>query len=279
MAAETEYSRFRAGKDLEMQRLELQAKSFESSLPKQFSLLNIKKGMAVLDAGCGTGSFARSVAKLVPPGSVLGLDVDATFIQEAQRLSEKSGLSNVDFKIGDVYNLEFADQTFDLTYCRFVLVHLSNPAKAVSEMIRVTKKDGCVASMDEGGLYVYPSGSLDKFFSLFGKLAQWRNANQGTNTVEKTEAASLLASAGLTEISVFPMPTYASSEEHSDELRNLATVPRQMIDLYKDEIIKDGFMKDKEYIDGMTELDEWLDGPNSFWMVLTILTLGKISSK
>ena len=160
MVTETEYSRLRAGKDLEMQRLELQSKSFESSLPKQFSLLNIKKGMSILDAGCGTGLFVRSVANIVYPGTVIGLDEDATFIEEGRRLSEKSNLSNVDFKIGDVQNLEFADQTFDLTYCRFVLPHLSNPMKAVSEMIRVTKKDGRVASMDEGGLYVYPSGSL-----------------------------------------------------------------------------------------------------------------------
>src|SRR5580704_3651137 len=63
LTTETEYSKFRAGKALEIQRLELQAKSFESSMPKQFSLLNIKKGMSILDAGCGTGSFARSVAK------------------------------------------------------------------------------------------------------------------------------------------------------------------------------------------------------------------------
>ncbi|MFI5421386.1 MAG: hypothetical protein ACHQ1H_10510, partial [Nitrososphaerales archaeon] len=131
----------------------------------------------------------------------------------------------------------------------------------------------------EGGLYVYPSGSLDKFFSLFGKLEQWRKTNQQTNTVEKREAASLLASSGLTEISVFPMPTYASSEENPDELRNLATVPRQMIDLYRDEIIKDGFMKNKDHIDGMNELNEWLDRPNSFWMVLTVLALGKVSSE
>ena len=108
-------------------------------------------------------------------------------------------------------------------------------------------------------------------------MDQWRKTNQETSAVEKREAASLLASAGLTEISVFPMPTYASSEENPDELRNLAIVPRQMIDLYKDEIIKGGFMKDKDYIDGMNELNEWLDRPNSFWMVLTILTLGKVS--
>ena len=220
-----------------------------------------------------------SVANIVYPGTVIGLDDDATFIEEGRRLSEKSSLSNVDFKIGDVQNLEFADQTFDLTYCRFVLPHLSNPVKAVSEMIRVTKKDGRVASMDEGGLYVYPSGSLDKFFSLFGKLEQWRKTNQGTNTVEKREAATLLASAGLIEISVFPIPTYASSEENPDELRNLATVPRQMIDLYKEEMIKGGFMKDKDYIDGMNELIDWLDRSNSFWMALTILTLGKVSNE
>jgi hypothetical protein len=70
------------------------------------------------------------------------------------------------------------------------------------------------------------------------------------------------------------MPTSASSSEDLDKLKDLATVPRQMIEIYKDELIAKGFMEENEYREGMSELEGWLDRSDSFWMVLTILTVG-----
>lgn len=276
MSNETEYSKFRAGKAEEMRRLELQAKSLESSIAKQVSLLGIKRGVDVLDAGCGTGSFARTLARIVFPTIVTGVDIDPQFIEEAKRLSEKEGVRNLDFEVGDIHCLDFPSQTFDLTYCKFVFPHLTNPSDAISELIRVTRKDGHVASLDEGGLYVYPSGSLDKFFALFGKLGQWRKLTRGRSTIDEQDTSAKFASAGLTEIKVFPLPTFASSAENPNELKKLVSVPQQMIDLYKEEVITNSFMQDEEYEEGMEELAEWIERPDSFWLVLTILTVGRV---
>jgi len=274
----TEYSRFRAGKETEIVRLELQEKTFQESVTKQISLLEIKKGTKVLDAGCGTGSFARAVAKIVLPEVVKAIDIDQVFIEEARVLSNKGGITNIDFRVGDLYNLDFPSHTFDVVHCIFVLPHLKDPAKGVSELARVTKSGGHVATMDEGGLYVYPPGSLDKFFGLFGKLGQWREATQKTDSVVKPNAHSLFTNIGLTQISVYPIPTYASSRETPRELKDLVTVPRQLIEIYRSEIVAKGFMNEREYAQGMDELEKWLQRPDSFWLVLSILTTGKVPS-
>ena len=66
----SEYSKFRAGKEAEVGRLELQARTFEQSTVKQISLLKIESGSDVLDAGCGNGCFARKVSIIVRPAIV-----------------------------------------------------------------------------------------------------------------------------------------------------------------------------------------------------------------
>jgi ubiquinone/menaquinone biosynthesis C-methylase UbiE len=281
LESETEYHRYRSGKDLETERLELQTKSFRDSIQKQISLLGINKDTKVLDAGCGTGSFARTIAPLVSTTQLRAIDIEPIFVEEAIRLSGINGIPNIKFEVGDIQSLGFPDKTFDLSYAGFVFPHLANPTKAISELIRVTRKGGKIASVDEGDLFTYPPASLDKFFELFEKMARWRKATQSPNMHTADNAGKELfrqfSSSGLSNVTVYPIPTYASSSENPSMLNDLTAVVRQMIDIYKDEIIASGFMNEGEYVEGLNELGEWLVRPNSFWMVLTIMTVGTVT--
>ena len=101
---------FERAKKTEVGRLELQARTFEQSTVKQISLLKIESGSDVLDAGCGTGCFARKVSIIVRPAIVRAVDIDPTFIEVARELSSYSSSStNIEFKVGDIYNLEYPD--------------------------------------------------------------------------------------------------------------------------------------------------------------------------
>ncbi len=266
---------------METERLELQAKSFRDSIQKQISLLGIKKDSNVLDAGCGTGSFARAIAPLVSPTKVRAIDIEPIFIEEAKRLSRINGIPNIEFEIGDIQNLGFPDKTFDLSYTKFVFSHLTNPMKSISELIRVTRKGGIIASVDEGGLFVHPPTSLDKFFALFEKMAQWRKVAQAPNMHSSENIGKELfrqfSSSGLSNVTVYPIPTYASSSENPGILNDLTTVARQMIEIYKDEIIARGFLTKTEYVEGVNELEKWLRRPDAFWLVLTIMTVGTVT--
>jgi len=270
-----DYAQFRAGKLKEIRRLETQARAFNDIFRKEIQLLKIQKGSRVLDAGCGTGSFARNIASIVSPEIVRAVDLDPVFIEEGRRLAASEGKTNIAFHTGNVEKLDFLEsETFDVTYCQLVLPHLGNPDEAIQELKRVTRKGGSISFLDQGGLYTYPS--IDRFFDLFGKLSEWRNATQTEATTERVDAEELCKSAGLQNVTIYPLPEYASFSESPEKLRDLALVPAQMLELYKDEVISKGFMTISEYEEGIKQLDGWLARPDAFWMVLTILTTGTV---
>ena len=91
----------------------------------------------LLDAGCGTGSDVLKIAEKVGiSGKVIGVDASESMIAESRRRAEGTPLP-VEFRTSDVQHLDFPDNTFNACRADRIFVHLSNPAQALSEMIRV----------------------------------------------------------------------------------------------------------------------------------------------
>jgi ubiquinone/menaquinone biosynthesis C-methylase UbiE len=110
----------------------------------------------VLDVGCGAGDDVQAMARLVAPiGRVVGLDSSQTMVEEARRRSEGLGLP-IDFISGDAHMLDFGDGTFSCARADRVFQHLEDPKRALAELVRVTKRGGCivVADTDWGTLAV-----------------------------------------------------------------------------------------------------------------------------
>src|SRR5690349_7885989 len=103
-------------------------------------LLNLKAGDKVLDVGAGNGALTLLLARHFPDAHFTGVDITPTLVEDAKRLSQKLGIQNVEFMEGDALQLPFEDERFDATVCQTVLMHLPDPAKAVSEMSRVLKQ-------------------------------------------------------------------------------------------------------------------------------------------
>jgi ubiquinone/menaquinone biosynthesis C-methylase UbiE len=137
-----------AGKIEEISRLEAQANVFEVTFEKQLNLLNLKSGMQVLDAGCGTGAKTRKIALRVKPGQVFGVDIDPLFIKHAKQFAQNKSIKNIRFEVGNIDDLRFKDALFDLTYCSLVLMHVQNPVNTLIELKRVTKLGGYVTVSD-----------------------------------------------------------------------------------------------------------------------------------
>jgi SAM-dependent methyltransferase len=77
-----------------------------------------------------------------------GLDATPAMLREAEKLAAKSGVANVEWRLGDVYVLPFADGSFDIVTCRFAFHHLREPARAFSEMRRVCRPGGRIVLCD-----------------------------------------------------------------------------------------------------------------------------------
>ena len=127
------------GKVEEVMRLEAQARALEDVILKELEILGLKSNMKVLDAGCGTGAVTRMMAMKVHPEKVYGIDFDPMFIDDAVKLADYQGVHNVKFELGDINALKFNEATFDLSYCRLVLMHVRDPVKTITELKRVTK--------------------------------------------------------------------------------------------------------------------------------------------
>ncbi|MDF5732933.1 MAG: methyltransferase domain-containing protein, partial [Rhizonema sp. PD38] len=107
-----------------------------------YSLLEVCIGEHILDVGCGTGSDVRALAKIVGnTGLVVGVDFSETMIQEAQKRNQGLDLA-IKYQQGDVYNLEFQDNTFDACRTDRLFHFLDNPTKALNEMLRITRPGG-----------------------------------------------------------------------------------------------------------------------------------------
>lgn len=108
----------------------------------------IKPGMELLDVGCGTGCFTRYIAGGAKGLRITGIDNDAAFIRHALELAEKNGLAGrLEFITGDACALPFPEKSFDTVLSHTFFTSAEDPQKAISEMIRVTRPGGTIASI------------------------------------------------------------------------------------------------------------------------------------
>ncbi len=107
-------------------------------LPK----LPIKKGMSVLDVGCGWGDMTLQVAEVVgSTGRVVGVDCVEAFLKEARKDAAAKGLSNVQFLRGDA-EVALPENEFDYVIARFGTMFFTNPVAALRRMRKALKPGG-----------------------------------------------------------------------------------------------------------------------------------------
>lgn len=111
-------------------------------------LLAVRLGYHLVDAGCGTGDVARALAGRVgPSGSVIGVDASETMLTEARRRTGTTTLP-IEFRPGDITNLELDDATYDGALCERVFQHLASPSSAMAELVRITRPGARIVVID-----------------------------------------------------------------------------------------------------------------------------------
>ena len=103
--------------------------------------LGIKKGMKVLDLGCGDGTTALPAAKL--GADVLGVDIASNLVAAGKKRAKEMGLTNIRFQEGDATDLhELKDESFDMVVSIFGAMFAPKPQDVAKEKVRVTRRGG-----------------------------------------------------------------------------------------------------------------------------------------
>ncbi len=125
----------------------------------------VKPGQKVLDCATGTGDLAIEFKKAVgAEGSVIGTDFCAEMLIPAPAKAKERNLE-IQFEQADVTQLQYADNTFDITSISFGIRNVSDPVKALKEMARVTKPGGKVIVIEFGQVNIPVFGALYNFYS------------------------------------------------------------------------------------------------------------------
>ena len=177
------------------------------------ALAALRPGETVLDLGCG-GGFDCFVASLRvgAAGRVIGVDMTPEMIAKARRNvaqhRARSGLDNVEFRLGEIEHLPAPDACADVVISNCVLNLSPDKPQVWREMARVLRPGGRVAVSDVALLRPLPEAIRASMEALIGCIA-------GAVLVEET--ARMARDAGLENIRLEPRPAYVEAMTRGDD--------------------------------------------------------------
>lgn len=231
----------------------LEARTLVQSHKRLADLL--KKGMTVLDVGCGTGTITRDIAEMIGPnGRVVGLDSNPALIERARQLY--NGIPGLSFEIGDIYSIHYKN-TFDIVTAARVLQWLDRPEDALLSMKSAAKYGGKILVLDYNHEKIKwtpePPASMQSFYRAF---LSWRSTAHMDNAIAD-HLVELYQRAGIKKIVVTPQHEVVNrSDNHFQQAIRIWTDVAESRGL---QMVADGFVNEKMRICAVKEYEDWIE--------------------
>jgi arsenite methyltransferase len=171
------------------------------------AVAGLRPGEVLLDLGSGAGFDAFIAApKVGAQGRVIGVDMTAEMLARARKnvaaFRERTGLDNVEFRLGEIEHLPVADASVDVIISNCVINLSPDKGQVWREMARVLKPGGRVAVSDLALLQPLPGPVVEMVEALVGCIA---------GAVLMSETERMAREAGLTEIHLNPKKGYVAA--------------------------------------------------------------------
>jgi len=191
---------------------------FESIIPLVPQLEDrLKKGIKVLDIGCGSGRVMNMMANQFPLSKFTGYDISQEAIENAQSQSLINGTKNVDFKVKDVSKIldPSTNLSFDLITAFDAIHDQAEPATVLTNIVSLLKPDDGIFLMQDIlsssllknnidhpiGTFLYTVSCLHCMSVSLAQDGIGLGAMWG-----KEKAVEMLKEAGLTKVDVKQLP-------------------------------------------------------------------------
>jgi len=207
----------------------------------------------VLEAGCGVGAQTITLARNSPKARITSIDISEASIMQARETIEAAGFHNVSFQQGDIFNLDFAPQSFDHLFICFVLEHLAQPDEALRRLKRLLKPGGTIAVIegDHGSAYFYP----DSRFARRAIQCQIDlQSRAGGNALIGRALYPLLRQVGFEDVRVSPRMVYVDSSKPELVDGFTRKTFTAMVEGVRREALQEQMMSENDFDHGIADL-------------------------
>jgi len=102
-------------------------------------------GDRVLDVGCGSGTTTIAAARVVAPGTVVGVDLSGPMLAVGRADADEAGVHNISFQQTDAQTHAFDHDAFDAVISRFGIMFFDDPVAAFRNLHDAARHDGRLA--------------------------------------------------------------------------------------------------------------------------------------
>lgn len=129
----------------ELARLRLLEAECDPHTRRYLDAIGVGAGWRCLEVGAGAGAMVRWLAERVgPTGQVVAVDIDPRYLGDLCQ----PNVPNVEVRQCDITLDDVEPESYDLVHCRFVLMHLDDPAGALQRMTRALRPGGWLLAAD-----------------------------------------------------------------------------------------------------------------------------------
>jgi ubiquinone/menaquinone biosynthesis C-methylase UbiE len=210
-------------------------------------------GSRVLEAGCGVGAQTITLAQNSPDAQITAIDISEASLAEAQKRITAAGITNVKFQQANIFNLPFAEASFEHVFVCFVLEHLSNPIEALQCLKKLIKPGGSITVIegDHGSVYFHPDSAEAQRAIDCQILLQ---ARAGGNACVGRQLYPLLTRAGYRNCRVSPRMVYVDSSKPDFVEGFTKNTFTAMIEGVREKALQAGLIDQKVFDAGIRDL-------------------------
>ncbi|WP_369357786.1 methyltransferase domain-containing protein [Streptomyces sp. cg2] len=223
-------------------------------------------GSHVLEVGCGVGAQTVHLVDNSPGARIAAVDRSASSLDQARAhlaAYAPHASAQVRWHRADLHQLPFPDASFDHVFLCFVLEHLPDPLRALTELRRVLRPGGTLTAIegDHGSAVFHPDSPAAR--RVIGHQVRLQAAARG-NALLGRQLYPLLRAAGFEDVAVRPRTVYADASRpglvYGFTLRTFVA----MIESVRDEALATGLTTPAEWDRGIADLRRAAEPGGSF---------------